>query len=69
LLTKDPEDFIDLHHQWQTTHRTHSGILLMYEEKEVSKNMSRAQMVVAIDHLVASGLSIANEIHILNHWR
>ncbi len=31
--------------------------------------MSRAQIVVAIDNLVASGVSIANEVHILNHWR
>ncbi|MBI4489206.1 MAG: DUF5615 family PIN-like protein [Deltaproteobacteria bacterium] len=69
LLTKDPDDFIDLHHQWQAMNRTHSGILLIYEEKEVSKNMTRAQIVKAIDNLVASGIPIANEIHILNHWR
>jgi len=49
--------------------RTHSGILFIYEEKEVSKNMSRVQIVVAINNLVASGLPIANEIHNLNHWR
>lgn len=69
LLTKDPGDFADLHNQWQAMSRAHSGILLIYEEKEVSKNMSRAQIVVAIDNLVASGVSIANEVHILNHWR
>jgi hypothetical protein len=33
LLTKDPEDFIDLHNQWQAMSRTHSGILLIYEKK------------------------------------
>jgi len=69
LLTKDPDDFIDLHNQWQATGRTHSGILLVYEEKEVSKNMSRAQVVVAIDNLIASGIPIANEVHTLNYWR
>ena len=69
LLTKDPDDFVDLHNHWQALHRTHAGILLIYEEKEVSKNMSRAQIVVAIDNLVASGSPIANEIHTLNHWR
>ncbi len=41
----------------------------MYEEKEVSKNMSRAQIVLSIDHLTASGIPIVNEIHTLNHWR
>jgi predicted nuclease of predicted toxin-antitoxin system len=69
VLTKDPDDFLDLHHHWHTTNRTHSGILLVYEEKEVSKNMSRTQIVMAIDHLVASGVPLANEIHTLNHWR
>jgi hypothetical protein len=69
LLTKDPDDFIDLHNQWQTANRTHSGILLIYEEKDVSKNMSRAQIVVAIDNLLTSGIPIANEVHNLNHWR
>lgn len=69
LLTKDPDDFLDLHNQWQTMNRAHAGILLIYEEKEVRKNMSRAQIVAAIDNLIASGISIANEVYILNHWR
>lgn len=69
LLTKDPADFLDLHHHWRAMARTHSGILLVYEEKEVSKNMSRAQIVLSIDHLTASGIPIVNEIHTLNHWR
>lgn len=45
------------------------GILLVYEEKDVSKNMARTQIVTAIDRLVASGVPPANEIHTLNHWR
>jgi predicted nuclease of predicted toxin-antitoxin system len=69
LLTKDPGDFLDLHVHWRTTNRRHSGILLVYEEKDVSKNMSRTQIVSAIEHLIASGVPITNEIHTLNHWR
>ena len=69
LLTKDPEDFLDLHHQWQAIDRSHLGILLIYEEKEVSKNMNRAQIIVAIDNLVTSGIPIANAIYSLNQWR
>ena len=69
LLTKDPDDFVDLHHRWQALHRTHSGILLIYEDKGVSKNLSRAQIVLAIDNLVASAVPIANEVHNLNQWR
>ena len=69
LLTKDPDDFVDLHHQWRESNRNHSGILLIYEDKDVSKNMSRTRIVLAIDNLVASALPIANEIHNLNQWR
>ncbi|MGH8010536.1 MAG: DUF5615 family PIN-like protein [Candidatus Binatia bacterium] len=69
LLTKDPGDFLDLHTHWQTLNRAHSGILLIYEEKEVSKNMSRVQIVAAIENLLASGIAVANTIHILNQWR
>jgi len=69
LLTKDPDDFADLHHRWRALGRTHSGILLIYEDKDVSKNMSRAQIVLAIDNLVASAVPIFNEVHNLNQWR
>jgi len=69
LLTKDPDDFVGLHTHWRALNRPHSGILLIYEEREVSKNMSRIQIVVAIDNLVASGILIANHIHAFSHWR
>ena len=69
LLTKDPDDFVDLHRRWRALSRTHSGILLIYEDKDVSKNMSRAQIVLAIDNLLASAVPIFNEVHNLNQWR
>ena len=69
LLTKDPADFLELHTDWQAAHRPHWGILLVYEEKEVSKNMSRPQIVAAIDSLVTAPVPIENQVHILNHWR
>ena len=69
ILTKDPDDFLELHQRWRVTNRDHSGILLVYEEQEVRKNMNRAQIVLAIDRLVVSGVALANAIHILNHWR
>lgn len=69
LLTKDPADFIELHTQWHGMRRVHSGILLVYEEKEVSKNMSRSQIVATIQSLLAAAVPIVNHVHILNHWR
>lgn len=69
LLTKDPADFLELHTAWQAAHRSHSGILLVYQEKDVSKNMSRLQVVAAVDGLVAAAVAIDNQVHILNYWR
>ena len=69
LLTKDPTDFLELHTDWQAARRQHSGIVLVYEEREVSKNMSRPEIVAAIDSLVAADTPIENQVHVLNHWR
>lgn len=32
LITKNPDDFILLHHEWQAKGQSHSGILLVYED-------------------------------------
>ena len=69
LLTKDPDDFTQLHHDWQAQGRAHAGILLVYYEGDVSKDMKPHDVVRAIANLLASGLPIANAVHALNHWR
>ena len=69
LLTKDPDDFSELHQIWQAQGQKHGGIWLIYEEHDSSKNMSLTDIVRAIENLIASGLPIANELHVLNHWR
>jgi hypothetical protein len=69
LLTRNPDDFQDLHRKWQAAGRTHFGILLVYQDNNPKKDMSPADVVRAIGNLIASGLPIVNEIHTLNHWR
>jgi Domain of unknown function (DUF5615) len=69
LITKNPQDFRNLHDEWQVQGRTHSGILLIYLDNNASKDMEPSDIVRAIGHLLASGLPIANEIHVLNAWR
>jgi hypothetical protein len=59
LLTKNTDDFSDLHDIWQARGRKHAGIWLIYEERNRSKNMSLADIVRAIGNLLASGLPIA----------
>jgi len=69
LITKNPDDFRLLHHEWQQQGRSHFGILLVYEENIVGKDMEAADITRAIDRLLASGIPVANEIHVLNQWR
>jgi len=69
LLTRNAEDFEKLHDDWQAQGRAHAGILLIYLDNIKGKDMEPADIVRAIGNLVASGLPIANEIHVLNHWR
>ncbi len=69
LLTKDPDDFETLHERWQQQGRQHAGILLVYYEGNVRKDMTAADIVEAIGKLLAAGVPIANQVHRLNHWR
>jgi hypothetical protein len=69
LLTANPDDFRDLHTDWQAQGRTHSGIFLVYHDNDPTKDMKPHDFVRAIANLLASGLPIANEVHTLNHWR
>src|SRR5262249_41339687 len=68
LLTKNCDDFQELHRQWQCTGHTHSGIWLVYQDNNANKDMSLTDIVRAIGQLTIAGLPIANELHILNHW-
>jgi hypothetical protein len=69
LITKNPGDFRALHREWQAATRAHAGILLICEDNVKRKDMEPADIVRSIGNLLASGLPIANELHVLNHWR
>jgi hypothetical protein len=69
LLTHNPADFRELHEAWRALGRSHSGILVIYQDNVKGKDMQLADIVHAIGNLLASGLPIPNELHVLNHWR
>jgi hypothetical protein len=69
LLTHNCGDFQDLHDDWQAQGQTHAGIFLVYRDNDVRRDPTPRDLVRAIARLLASGLSIANECHVLNHWR
>lgn len=69
LLTHNPRDFQNLHEAWRAQGRQHGGIFLIYRDNDPSKDMTANDVVRALESLLASGLSIVNNIHTLNHWR
>jgi len=69
LLTKNPADFKACHDLDQR----HAGILAVYQDNDVSRDMSNAEIVRAIGNIEAAvqqgGSPIAGEFHTLNDWR
>ena len=69
FLSRNHEDFEDLHLLVMEGHGHHSGILIVCKEKDSTKDMKRRQIVGAIGKLEAAGVPIADQFIILNQWR
>jgi predicted nuclease of predicted toxin-antitoxin system len=69
VLTKDHNDFADLHAVVQATHGQHPGILAIRLDNDASRDMKDRDTVRAIGNLERAGVPVANEFHVLNHWR
>lgn len=64
LLTRNCEDFQELHQ----LNPIHSGILAVYQDFDVSKNMSYQAIVKAVANLELANYSLENQFIILNQW-
>ena len=69
LITRDFDDFLDLHDLVQATQGRHAGILVVRADNDPSRDMKERDIVRAIANLERAHVQIANEFHILNHWR
>ena len=69
LLTRNHDDFEDLHLLLQAAGGQHPGLLVVRSDNDPNRDMKDRDIVRAIANLQASGVSIANEFHVLNHWR
>ena len=69
LLTKNYDDFEDLHLLVQATQGRHTGILAIRLDNDPTRDMKDTEIVRAMRNLEQSGAPMANEFHILNHWR
>ena len=69
ILTRDREDFEELHQLVTASGGSHPGILVVRSEKDSTKKMKPRHIVVAISNLAKSGFECANNYVVLNHWR
>jgi predicted nuclease of predicted toxin-antitoxin system len=69
LLTKNHDDFEDLHQLVHGTGGEHPGILVVRSDNDASRDMKDQDIARAIAHLESAGVPIINVFHILNHWR
>ncbi len=69
LLTRNHDDFEDLHLLVQVTGGQHRGVLVVRADNDRSRDMKDRDIVRAIAKPEQAGVPIANQFHILNHWR
>jgi predicted nuclease of predicted toxin-antitoxin system len=69
LVTRNHDDFLDLHEVVQVAHGTHPGILIIRFDNDPTRDMTLHHTVTALAHLASAGVPFVNQVYILNHWR
>lgn len=65
LLTRNCGDFRSLHEETDG----HPGILAVFQDADLSKNMSYSEIVRAIGNVESSGMELGGQFVVLNAWR
>jgi predicted nuclease of predicted toxin-antitoxin system len=69
VLTRDAQDFEDLHDLVIAAAGRHPGILIVRFDNDPRHNLTDRGIATAISKLESSGVSIRDRIHTLNQWR
>ncbi|MGZ3472475.1 MAG: DUF5615 family PIN-like protein [Isosphaeraceae bacterium] len=69
VLTRDSEDFEDLHDLVMAAVGHHPGILIVRFDNDPRHNLTDRGIATAISKLESSGVPIRDRIHVLNQWR
>jgi predicted nuclease of predicted toxin-antitoxin system len=69
LVTRNHDDFLDLHEVVQAAQGTHPGILIIRFDNDPTRDMTPRHIVTAISRLESTGVPLENQVYILNHWR
>ena len=68
-LSRNYDDFEELHLLLAEGKGHHFGILIVRRENNPTRDLTAKGIVAAIRKLEASGVPIENEYFVLNHWR
>jgi predicted nuclease of predicted toxin-antitoxin system len=69
VLTRDHEDFADLHDLVMAVRGHHPGILVVRFDNDPRHNLTERAIATALGNLESAGVLVADRIHVLNHWR
>jgi hypothetical protein len=69
LLSRNHDDFANLHELVMETGGTHPGILIVRFENNRRRDMTDQGIVRALDNLLAANVMMENQFFILNQWR
>jgi predicted nuclease of predicted toxin-antitoxin system len=69
VLTRDFEDFEDLHDLVIAAGGHHAGILIVRFDNDPRHNLTDRGIATAISKLESAGVPIGDQIHALNQWR
>jgi predicted nuclease of predicted toxin-antitoxin system len=69
VLTRDSEDFEDLHDLVMAAAGHHAGILVVRFDNDPRHNLTERGIATAITRLESAGVPIRDQIHVLNQWR
>ena len=69
LLTHNHDDFKRLHELVLLVAGHHPGILVVRRDNDPTRDLRPRGIVRALRNLSASGVSIPDQLHIINHWR
>ena len=69
VLTRDNEDFEDLHDLVTAAAGHHPGVLVVRFDNDPRHNLTDRGIASAIKKLESSGVPIADRLHVLNLWR
>jgi len=69
VLTRDSEDFTDLHDLIMAAGGHHPGVLIVRFDNDPRHNLTDRGIASAINKLESSGIPIPDRIHVLNQWR